>query len=107
MVGCHTHSAAPAGSVSGCQQTPRLSLPHYCCDCIFLLVRYAIYALLCGVVYVVGFPLGVFVLLFRRRHKLFGSDADPFVATTRTKYGFLYEVSSGLTGRTLAVASRS
>ena len=54
--------------------------------------RYAAYALLCGAVYVVGFPMGILVLLFRRRHKLFGSDADPFVATTRTKYGFLYEV---------------
>ena len=51
---------------------------------------YAVYALLCGVVYVVGFPLGVFVILYRRRHKLFGSDNDPFVATTKLKYGFLY-----------------
>ena len=58
------------------------------------LVRYAAYALLCGVVYVVGFPLGILVLLYRRRHKLFGSDADPFVATTRAKYGFLYQVQS-------------
>ena len=42
--------------------------------------------------YVVGFPLGVLLLLFRRRHKLFGSASDPFVATTRERYGFLYEV---------------
>ena len=55
-------------------------------------VRYAVYALVCGIVYVVGFPLAVFVLLFRRRHKLFGDGSDPFVATTRAKYGFLYEV---------------
>lgn len=53
---------------------------------------YAVYAVLCGVVYVVGLPLGVFIVLFRRRHKLFGDSADPFVATTRAKYGFLYEV---------------
>ena len=61
-------------------------------------VRYAAYALLCGAVYVVGFPLGILVLLFRRRHKLFGSDADPFVATTRAKNGFLYEVSFAVPG---------
>ena len=54
--------------------------------------RYAVYALLCGAVYVVGFPVGILVLLYRRRHKLFGSDTDPFVATTRSTYGFLYEV---------------
>ena len=54
--------------------------------------RYAIYALVCGAVYVVGFPLAIFAVLFRRRHKLFGSNDDPFVVTTRTKYGFLYEV---------------
>ena len=50
------------------------------------------YALLCGILYVVGLPLGVFVVLYRRRHKLFGSASDPFVATTKSKYGFLYEV---------------
>ena len=42
--------------------------------------------------YVVGFPLGVFVILFRRRHKLFGDEADPYVATTQSTYGFLYQV---------------
>ena len=44
------------------------------------------------VVYVVGFPSTVFMLLYRRRHKLFGSDTDPFVHTTVLKYGFLYQV---------------
>ena len=48
------------------------------------------YALICGVIFVVGFPLSIGVLLFRRRHKLFGDAADPFVATTRSTYGFLY-----------------
>ena len=42
--------------------------------------------------YVVGFQLGVFVILYRRRHKLFGDASDPFVETTRSTYGFLYEV---------------
>ena len=53
---------------------------------------FAIYAAICGVVYVVGFPLGVFIILFNRRRKLFGDAGDPFVTTTRAKYGFLYEV---------------
>ena len=43
-----------------------------------------------GIVFVIGFPLGVFVLLFRRRHKLHGDSSDPYVATTQSKYGFLY-----------------
>ncbi len=54
-------------------------------------VGYALYASIFGVIYVIGFPLGVFVLLFRRRHKLFGAANDPFVATTRAQFGFLYE----------------
>ena len=53
--------------------------------------RYAVYALICGVVFTVGFPLSISMLLFHRRHKLFGDATDPFVATTRAKYGFLYE----------------
>ena len=65
-----------------------------CASVVLLLCRYAVYALLCGAVYVVGLPLTVLVLLHRRRHKLFGSDSDPFVATTRAKYGFLYEVGN-------------
>ena len=55
--------------------------------------RYAFYSLLIVAVYIVGLPLTVFIILFRRRHKLFGDPADPFVATTRSTYGFLYEVS--------------
>ena len=54
------------------------------------LCSYALYALVMGVVYVVGFPVGIFVLLFRRRHKLHGDCSDPFVATTQSTYGFLY-----------------
>ena len=57
--------------------------------------RYAIYALLCGILYVVGLPLGVFVVLYRRRGTGtgtgLGNTSDPFVATTKSKYGFLYE----------------
>ena len=59
-------------------------------------VRYAFYALMMGIVYVAGFPLGVLLILFRRRHKLHGDPTDPFVATTRSTYGFLYEVSCSL-----------
>jgi hypothetical protein len=54
--------------------------------------RYAFYALIIGVVYVVGLPATVFIILYRRRHKLFGDPKDPFVATTRSTFGFLYEV---------------
>ena len=54
--------------------------------------RFAFYSLLIVIVYVIGLPLVVFVILYRRRHKLFGDTADPFVATTRSTYGFLYEV---------------
>ena len=36
-------------------------------------------------VYVVGFPLGVFIILYRRRHKLFGDASDPFVAQVRAE----------------------
>ena len=52
--------------------------------------RYAFYALLMGVVYVIGFPLGVFTILYRRRHKLHGDGGDPGVATAQATYGFLY-----------------
>ena len=50
------------------------------------------YAIAYGLVYVAGLPATVFVLLYRRRHKLYGDGGDPFVATTRAKFGFLYEV---------------
>ena len=53
--------------------------------------RYALYAIVMGVVYILGLPLGVFIMLYRRRRKLFGSaDADPVVAATQATYGFLY-----------------
>ena len=42
--------------------------------------------------YVVGFPLGVLYLLFRRRNKLFGDPGDASVVSNRATYGFLYEV---------------
>ena len=51
---------------------------------------YAVYAAACGVVYVVGLPVTVLVLLCHRRHKLFGDPSDAFVATTSARYGFLY-----------------
>jgi hypothetical protein len=66
---------------------------------------YALFALTFGVVYVVGLPIGVFVILFRRRRALFASDSgapgsgssvvsddDSEVAQNRASYGFLYEV---------------
>ena len=54
--------------------------------------RYASYALAIGILYVVGFPTGVLLLLYRRRSVLFGDEADPAVAATREQYGFLYLV---------------
>ena len=57
-----------------------------------VVLRYAVYALVVATVYVVGLPLAVFTILYRRRHKLHGDAADPFVATTRATYGFLYMV---------------
>ena len=59
-----------------------------CC----ILCRYAFYALVFGVVYVVGFPLGIFIILFKNRRSLFGTEGDGKVAATTAKYGFLYEV---------------
>ena len=59
-------------------------------------LRYAFYALVCGIVYVVGFPLSVFVILYRRRRSLFHSSSSAgnsdAVDDTLAKYGFLYEV---------------
>ena len=55
---------------------------------------FAFYALIIGLLYVVGLPVTVFVILHRRRHKLFGDPTDSFVAKTRETYGFLYEVRS-------------
>ena len=49
---------------------------------------YAVYGIVCGLLYIVGFPLGVFVILCRNRQSLF----DDKVPLTRVKYGFLYEV---------------
>ena len=63
--------------------------------------RFALYALLVGVIYVVGLPLGVFVMLFKHRRTLFDNEPDAARASdsqfksrvqeTREKYGFLYE----------------
>ena len=58
--------------------------------------RYAFYALVFGLVYVVGFPLGVLTLLYRHRSTLFGDEENASVATTRRQYGFLYEVRDTL-----------
>jgi hypothetical protein len=48
---------------------------------------YALYAFIMGVVYVVGLPLSIAIILVVRRHKLFGDNS----AETRRVYGFLYE----------------
>ncbi len=53
-------------------------------------VGFAIYGLIMAVLYVVGLPAAVLWILWRRRHKLFGSPTDPFVASTRATFGFLY-----------------
>jgi hypothetical protein len=52
---------------------------------------YALYGLAIAVVYVVGLPAAVLSILWRRRHKLFGSPSDPFAVATRATFGFLYE----------------
>jgi hypothetical protein len=51
---------------------------------------FAIYGVIMAVVYVVGLPATVLWILWRRRHKLFGSPTDAFVASTRATFGFLY-----------------
>ena len=43
-----------------------------------------------GVVYVAGLPAGVFLMLYHRRHVLFGNASDTKIATTQSAYGFLY-----------------
>jgi hypothetical protein len=52
---------------------------------------FALYGLIMAVLYVVGLPAAVLWILWRRRHKLFGSPTVPFVASTRATFGFLYE----------------
>ncbi len=42
----------------------------------------------CCPVYVVGLPLGIFLILYKRRNKLFGPDSEENLRT----YGFLYVV---------------
>jgi hypothetical protein len=51
---------------------------------------FAVYGLVMAVVYVTGLPVAVLWILWRRRHKLFGSPSDPFVESTRAALGFLY-----------------
>jgi hypothetical protein len=51
---------------------------------------FAIYGLIMAALYIVGLPAAVLWILWRRRHKLFGSPTDPIVASTRTTFGFLY-----------------
>jgi hypothetical protein len=52
---------------------------------------FAIYGLVMAALYIVGLPAAVLWILWRRRHKLFGSPTDAFVASTRETFGFLYE----------------
>jgi hypothetical protein len=47
----------------------------------------AIYGVVMAVAMVLGLPLGVYVLLARRRRTLFG----PAAISTRRRFGFLYE----------------
>ena len=46
--------------------------------------RYALYAVVCGIVYVLGFPLGVFFILYSRRRNLF-DDATGTRPSTQLK----------------------
>ena len=72
-----------------------VTISSFSCVCVSvnrLFYRFAFYALIMGIAFVVGLPVVVFVLLFRRRHKLFGDPQDPFVSTTAVTFGFLYEV---------------
>ena len=55
----------------------------------------AFYALIMGIVYIAGLPIAVFILLWSRRHKLFGDPGRVDVEVTRTTYGFLYQVVPG------------
>jgi hypothetical protein len=48
---------------------------------------YALYAGIMGALYVVGFPLAIFVILWRRRRTLFGPGSEE----TARVYGFLYD----------------
>jgi hypothetical protein len=51
---------------------------------------FALYGLVMAAVYVVGLPVAVLWILWRRRRHLFGSPTDLFVASTRATFGFLY-----------------
>ena len=42
--------------------------------------------------YIVGMPLTVWLILYRRRNHLFASLDDDAAALTRSQFGFLYEV---------------
>ena len=53
-------------------------------------IAMATYGIIMCVVYIIGLPVTVFVLLYRRRNLLFGNPRDPAVAAVRRKYGFLY-----------------
>ena len=52
----------------------------------------AFYALIMGIVYIAGLPIAVFILLWSRRHKLFGDPGRVDVEVTRTTYAFLCQV---------------
>jgi hypothetical protein len=54
--------------------------------------RYALYALIIGVVYVAGLQAAVFIILHRRRSELFSESNDARTIATKETFGFLYEV---------------
>ena len=54
--------------------------------------RYAVYAGVFGLLYVVGLPLGVFVILYRRRNELYSVECKEAAAANRERLGFLFEV---------------
>lgn len=53
-------------------------------------IAVALYAAAMGIVYIVGLPVAVFVLLYRRRALLFGDSKNDVVREAQDKYGFLY-----------------
>ena len=59
----------------------------------------AFYALIMGIIYIAGLPITVFILLWTRRHKLFGDTGRVDVEETRTTYGFLYQVPTARVGK--------
>jgi hypothetical protein len=53
-------------------------------------VAVAIYAAAMGILYVIGLPAAVFLILYRHRELLHGDASNDLVREAQEKYGFLY-----------------